>query len=117
MCRRRWRWDKRHGFRTRIDVDDANTDAELDLVAAIPFLGVDDDLVSLFLAGEDRGEHHAVVVDVRLVTEDGDAELRVVLEDLLDAGHARHAVADDHQSPHRAAPSRGAFSTRAADCL
>ena len=28
-------------------------------------------------------------------------ELRRVLEDLLDAGHARHAVADDHQLLHR----------------
>src|SRR6185503_14019387 len=115
------------------------TDAELDLVAAIPLLGVDDDLVSLFLAGEDRGEHHAVVVDVRLVTEDGDAELRVVLEDLLDAGHARHAISHHHEALHREPPWRdrgsgiedrerlipgpwslipaGARSTRAADCL
>ena len=89
------------GLGARIDVDDANADAEIDLVPAIPLLGVNDDLVGGLLAGEDRRQHHAVVVDVRLVAEDGDAELRLVLEDLLDARHARHSVADHDEALHR----------------
>ncbi len=68
---------------------------------AIPLERIDDDVVGGLLAGEHRRQHDAVVVDVRLVAEDGDVELRLVLEDLLEAGHAGHAVADDDQSLHR----------------
>jgi hypothetical protein len=39
-----------------------------------------------------------------------------VLQDLLEAGHARHPVADDDQASHDRAPST-VRSTRTADCL
>ena len=52
------------------------------------------------LACQHRREQDAVVVDVRLVAEDGDVEAALVLEDRLDARHARHAVADNDQVRH-----------------
>ena len=85
----------------RVDVNDPNADAQVDVVALIPLDGIQDDVVRGLLAGENGRQHDAVVVDVRLVAEDGDLELRRVLQDLLEAGHPRHAVADDHEALHR----------------
>ena len=61
-------------FSAAIDVDDADADAQIDVVAAIPLERVDDDVVGGLLAGEHRRQHHAVVVDVRLVAEHRDVE-------------------------------------------
>jgi hypothetical protein len=94
-----------------IDIDDAYAEAERDVVLAIPVERVDDDVVGRPLAREHRRQHDAVVVDVRLVAEDGDRELRRVLQDLLDARHPRHPVADDDEAFH------AVRSTRTADCL
>ena len=96
----------------RIDIDNPHADAEVDAVLPIPFEPVDHDVVSVFFAGEHRREQHAVVVDVGLFAEDRDIEARQVLQDVLEARHAGHAVADDHQRLHRAV-----LSTRTADCL
>ena len=98
--------------RPRIDIDNPHADAEVDAVLSIPLEPVDHDVVGVLFAGEHRREQHAVVVDVRLVAEDRDVEARRVLQDLLEARHAGHAVADHHQLLHRAV-----LSTRTADCL
>ena len=45
-------------FADRIDVDDADADAKVDLVAPIPLERVDDDVVGALLAGE-HGRQHA----------------------------------------------------------
>ena len=70
------------------------------LVLRVPLATVDDDVVGGLLAGEHRRQHDAVVVDVRLVAEDRHREARLVLEDLLEAVHPGHAVADDDQASH-----------------
>src|SRR6185436_11960133 len=109
------------GLANRIDVDDADADVQIDLVARVPLARMNDDVVGGFLAGQHRREHHPVVVDVRLVAEHDDLVLRAVLDDLLDAGHPGHPVAHDDEPGHRASPPAAcatlAFSTRAADCL
>ena len=66
-------------------------------LALIPVDVVQHDVVGGLLAGQHRREQDAVVVDVRLVAEDRDLEIVPVLEDLLDAGDAGHAVADDDE--------------------
>ncbi len=86
------------GLGRRVHVDDADADAQVDVVLRVPLATVDDDVVGGLLAGEHRRQHDAVVVDVRLVAEDRHGEARLVLEDLLEAGHPRHAVADDDQA-------------------
>jgi hypothetical protein len=85
---------------------------EVDGVSLIPLEPVDDDVVRALFPGEHRREQHPVVVDVGLVAEDRDVEARREPEDLLEAGHAGHAVADHDQLLHRAV-----LSTRTADCL
>ena len=85
------------GLLPRIDVGDPHADPQLDAVLAVPLERVQRDLVGRLLAGQHRRQQDAVVVDVGLVAEDRDVELRRVLQDLFDAGHAGHAVADDDQ--------------------
>ena len=99
----------------RIDVGDPRPDAQLDAVLAIPVERVQRDLVGRLLAGQHRRQQDAVVVDVGFVAEDRDVELRRVLQDLLDAGDAGHAVADDDERSlpvnRRSTPGLGACST------
>jgi hypothetical protein len=104
----------RDGLRIGINVNDANADTQIDMVALIPLDGVQDDVVGGLLAGEHRRQHDAVVVDVRFIAEDSDLELWRVLQDLFEAGHPGHAVADDDEARHRAAT---VLSTLTADCL
>ena len=99
-------------FSSRIHVDHPHADAEVDGVPLIPLEPVDDDVVRALFPGEHRREQHPVVVDVGLVAEDRDVETRREREDLLEARHAGHAVADHDQLLHRAV-----LSTRTADCL
>ncbi len=87
-----------------VDVDHADAETKRDAVALVPLERIEDDVVGAALAGEHRRQHDAVVVDVRLVAEDGDLELRRVREDLLHARHPGHSVADHHQAFHRASP-------------
>ena len=61
---------------SRIDVGDADAEPGLDAVGSIPVDVVKHDLVGGLLAGEHRRKHDAVVVDVRLVAEDRDLEIR-----------------------------------------
>ena len=91
---------RRHGLRDRVDVRDAAADAQLDVVALVPFDRVERDVIRRLLAGQHRREQDPVVVDVCLVAEDRHVEPRRMLEDLLHAGHACHAVADDDQPVH-----------------
>ena len=93
------------GLLRRIDVGHPHADAQPDAVLPVPVERVERDLVGRLLAGEHRRQQDAVVVDVGLVAEDRDVELRRVLEDLLDAGHAGHAVADDDERSLAAARS------------
>ena len=44
-----------------------------DAVLVVPFARIDDDLVDTLVAGQHAGEHDAVVVDMRLGAEHGDA--------------------------------------------
>ena len=99
------------GLQFRVDVGDADAEAQLDVVAQIPFERIQRDLVGRAFAGEDRRQQDPVVVDVRLVAEDRDVEALVVLQNLFDACNTGHAVADDYQFLHRDR------STRTAHCL
>ena len=68
-------------------------------VLGIPVTAVEDDLIHRLLPGQDRREQDAVVVGVRLGTEDGDVvEVRLQLEEFLDGTHPRHAVTDQDQA-------------------
>ena len=99
------------GFHLGIDVDDADAQAKTDVVVLIPLEGIQGDLVGRPLAREHRRKEDAVVVDVRLITEHRDCELRRVLQNLLNAGHTRHAIANDDEPFHREG------STRTAHCF
>ena len=64
----------------------------------VPTVAVDDDLLVVLLAGEQRGQHDAVVVDPRLGVEDRDlVAARRRFEQMLEHPSGRHAVADDDE--------------------
>jgi ABC-type molybdate transport system ATPase subunit len=88
----------RDGLVLGVGVGHPDSDAQTDAMALVPLQGIERDVVGRLLAGQHRREQNAVVVDVRLVAEDGDLKARGVLQDLFDAGDARHAVAD-HDEP------------------
>ena len=92
------------GAALRVDVDDSHAEAEGDVILLVPGQRVDHDVVGRAFAGQHAGEQDAVVVGVRLVAEDGDAEFRRVLENLLQAGDSRHAVTDYDQIFHVMTP-------------
>ena len=67
------------GFVGQIDLVDAQSEARLDVVGAVPIDVVENDIVHFFFPGEDGRKQDAVVVDVGLVAEDGDLEIVIVL--------------------------------------
>src|SRR5439155_584622 len=89
-----------HGPGPGVDVDNPHAHAKVDAVLPIPVGPVDHDVVGRFLSRKHRREEHAVVVGMGLVAEDGHVEARRMPEDLLEACHARHAVADHHELFH-----------------
>ena len=91
-----------HDLLGAVDVPHPLAGDQLDAVLGVPLAGVDDDLVELLLARQQRAEHDAVVVRVRLRPEHGDVESAGIAgEDLLHRPHAGHSVADDDQAlPH-----------------
>ena len=103
----------RHRLADRVDIDDPDADAKVDLVASIPLERVDGDVFGALLSGEHGRQHHPVVIDVRLVAEHRDPEHRRVFEDLFDAGHACHAVPDDNEPFHREPLARVSAPARA----
>ena len=103
-----------------VDVDDPHAQAQGDVVLLIPVQRIDRDVVGGALAREHAREQDAVVVGVRLVAEDRDAELRRVLEDLLQAGDSGHSVPTTIRSSisdHSCECRDSAFSTFTAHCL
>ncbi len=86
------------GLDLAIDRDDGVARHQLDRIVGIPDEIVDHDVVERLVAGEQRREHDAVVVHVRLGAEDRDAIAgRIAHEDFLDGAAARHTVADDDE--------------------
>jgi hypothetical protein len=87
------------GLGFAVDRGDRVAGKEANAIAVIPFAGIDDDLVDALVARKDAREHDAIIVDVRLGSEHGDAVAPpvFVLEQLLDRTHAGHAVTDDHE--------------------
>ena len=84
----------------RIDSDDAHTKPKINVVALIPVETVENDILIRFFTCQHRRQQDAVVVDVSLVAEDRDVELRRVPHNLLDASHSRHPISDDHKLFH-----------------
>ena len=85
------------------------------VVRPVPLHIVENDFVGRLLAGQHQRQQDAVVIDMRLIAEDGDFEIRLLFQDLLDAGHPGHAIADHYESFHECVlPER---STRTAHCL
>jgi hypothetical protein len=69
-----------------------------DVVFLVPVPVVEDDLVQRLLTGQHGRQQDAVVVGVRLGTEDGDVvQVGCDLEQLFQCAHTCHAVADHHQ--------------------
>jgi hypothetical protein len=88
----------RDGLLRAIDGDDGIARDQRDAIVRIPVLAVDDDVLEGLLAGQQRGQHDAVVVHPRFRAEDGDAEpVRIAGEDFLDGPATGHAVADDDE--------------------
>ena len=91
----------RRSHRARIPIDGGDLVAgdQADAIFLVPLARVDDDLVQLLVAGQHAGQHDAVVIDVGLGTEHGDAIALAafVLEQLLHRAHGGHAIADHHQ--------------------
>jgi thioredoxin reductase len=87
-----------HSLALAVDVVDRIAGDQFDAVLGIPFGGVEHDFVESLLAGQNRGEHDAVVVHPRLGTEDHHVEpLPVAFEGLFDGAAPGHAVADHDQ--------------------
>ena len=79
-----------------IDSRDLRPGAKVDVVLRVPLALVQHDLGERLLARENRRKQDAVVVGMRLRTEDRDVvEIRRDLQQLFDGTHAGHAVADD----------------------
>ena len=76
-----------------------------DPVLPVPIDIVQNDVVGRFLPGQDARQQNAVVVGVSLVAENGYLEIAAALEDLLNAGHARHSIAHHDQPFHAPAPT------------
>src|SRR5207237_6723232 len=91
---------------------DPNDEAQVDAVASIPLGSIDHDVLGFFFAREYGREQDPVVIRMRFLTEHRHLEARRERKDLLEAGHARHAVADDNEPLHRAV-----LSPRTAACL
>ena len=85
-------------LRDPVDGDDLVALIERDVVLDVPTIAVDDDLLVILLAGQNRREHDAVVIDARLGIEDGDLiATRRLLEKMFQHATGRHAVADDNK--------------------
>ena len=61
------------GLRLAVDVRDRVAGDQANAVRVVPLAGIDDDLVEALVAGEHARQHDAVVVDMRLGAEHGDA--------------------------------------------
>ena len=89
---------ERDRARGRVDRGRAAAIAQRDAAIAPPGLRLELDIRRCDLAGEHRGEQHAVVGEPRLLTDDGD---RVAAEragaQLVGEACGRHAVADHHK--------------------
>src|SRR5262249_41492290 len=82
----------------RMDIDNAHTQTQANVIVLIPIKPVQDDFVRRFLSGQNRRKQNAVVVDVGFIAENGDFESRRIFQDLFDASGPGHAVADDSYS-------------------
>ena len=90
-----------------VDLRDGLVEMQRDAVLGIPLHLVQHDLFDRLLARQHRRQQDAVVVGVRLGTEDRDVvEVGGDLEQFLDRPHAGHAVADQHELLSFAPPSR-----------
>ena len=105
-----------HHALAAIDFFNAHAEPRANAVVPVPIDIVEDDVLGRLLARQHHGKQNAVVVDVRFIAENGDFEVVAVLEDLLHASDAGHAVAHhDQSSLHGLAPA--VASTRTAHCL
>ena len=87
-----------HGALGAADVHHLLAQVQGDAVVRVPAQRVQHDLVQRLLAGEHRAQQDAVVVRVRLGTEDRDVvQVGRDLDQLLERAYTGHAVADHHQ--------------------
>ena len=88
------------GLRGAVDGDDRLAPAQVDAVAFVPGVVMDDDVLELLFAGQHRRQHDAVIVDARLGAEDGDVVAAWgSREQLLEQAAGRHAVAENDEPP------------------
>ena len=85
-----------------VDRDDAMALIERDAVVDVPTVSMDDDLIEGLLAGQDRRQHDAIVIDARLGVEDRDlVGFGSGFEQFFQGAPRRHAVADDDEALSR----------------
>ena len=89
----------RDNFGIAIDSRRAQRRVQRDLIVAIPGEGIEIDFGRRLRAIQNIGKQNAIVVAVRLVSNDGDIVLSraAALEDLLHRARAGHAVANDNE--------------------
>src|SRR6185312_9735054 len=93
---------------------DANPEAQVDVVPAIPVDAIEHDFFSVCLSCQHGRKQYPVVIDVRLLAEHSDIELVAVLQHLFQTGDPGHAIPNNYEPLHSVAPVR---STRTAHCL
>ncbi len=87
-----------NGHGVAVDGDDLMTLIERDAVLDVPAVAMNDDLLIGLLAGEDRRQHDAIVIDARFGVENGDFILaRRLLEQMFQHAARRHPIADDNE--------------------
>src|SRR5579883_662382 len=115
-----------------IDAGNPHAQTSADPMASVPVAIVDNNFVRGFLSRKHGRQQDAIVIDVGLIAKNGDFEVVRVGENLLDACHSRHPIADNDQLPLHAFPPESkftnllaivrspfarVFSTRTAHCL
>ena len=81
-----------------LDLHHALAGMQGDAALCIPVARIQDDLIQRLFAGQHRREHDAVVIGMRLITEDGDVvEIGRGFQQLLQGAHPGHAVAHEYQ--------------------
>jgi len=80
-----------------VDLFHANAQASPDSMFLVPLDIVQNDIVEFFFSSEHARQQNPVVVDMGLLTNNGDLKRAAVLQQLLDQSHAGHAIPRDHQ--------------------
>ncbi|VTR63423.1 Uncharacterised protein [Actinobacillus pleuropneumoniae] len=86
-----------HNLAFPVDGGNGHTRMQGDLIVLVPFPVIQYNVVQGFAAFQHIRQHNAIVVRVRLLSNDGDVKFPTQFNDLLDRANACDTVANDNQ--------------------